>query len=82
MLETLKKDDLVLFSNGDEAVVTDIYRRSDGWYNVYFNKRVYGTRQFRDNFWIYDKYGYPQFRNNIDGVSIIKVIHARESEAR
>ena len=77
MLETLKKDDLVLFSNGDEAVVVDVYRRSDGWYNVYFNKRVYGTRQFKDNFWIYDKAGRPQFRDNTEGVNIIKVIHAR-----
>lgn len=76
MLETLKKDDLVLFDNGDEAVVADVYRRSDGWYNVYFNKRVYGTKQFRDNFWIYNKAGYPQFRHNADGVNIIKVIHA------
>ena len=76
MLETLKKDDLVLFSNGDEAVVTDVYGRSDGWYNVYFNKRVYGTRQFKDNFWIYDKKGHPQFRDNTEGVNIIKVIHA------
>ena len=76
MLETLKKDDLVLFSNGDEAVVTDVYRRSNGWYNVYFNKRVYGTRQAKDNWWTYDKKGYPQFRNNTDGVNIIKVIHA------
>lgn len=82
MLETLKKDDLVLFSDGDEAVVADAYRRSDGWYNVYFNKRVYGTKQFKDNFWIYDKTGRPQFRNNTDGVNIIKVIHARESKTR
>ena len=76
MLETLKKDDLVLFSNGDEAVVANVYKREDGWYNVYFNKRVYGTQQFRDNFWIYDKDGRPQFRDNTDGVNIIKVIHA------
>ena len=82
MLEKLQKDDLVLFSNGDEAVVTDVYRRSDGWYNVYFNKRVYGTRQFRDNFWIYDKDGRPQFRNDTDRVNIIKVIHVRERETR
>lgn len=76
MLETLKRNDLVLFSNGDEAVVSDVYKRADGWYNVYFNKRVYGTRQFRDNFWIYDEYGYPQFRDNTESVNIIKVIHA------
>ena len=75
MLETLKKDDLVLFSNGDQARVTRVDRTRTGNYDLSFNTPVYGTTKGeRDRNWVYDRNGKLCYLTGNTCIHIVKVI--------
>ena len=74
MLENLKKGDIVVFKNGEEAIVERIEER-DSCFSIYFNKEVTGWIKERptNRYWDYNKEGtFVTVESN--GNDIVKVI--------
>lgn len=74
MLENLKKGDIVVFKNGEEAAVERIV--DDGSdFRIYFNKEVTGWigEKTKNRYWDYEKDGtFATVESN--GNDIVKVI--------
>ena len=74
MLENLKKGDIVVFKNGEEATVERIEDK-DNNFCIYFNKEVTGWIKERpkNRYWDYEKEGtFVTVESN--GNDIVKVI--------
>ena len=74
MLENLKKGDIVVFKNGEEAAVERIENR-DSYFCIYFNKEVTGwiKGKLKNRYWDYEKEGtFVTVESN--GNDIVKVI--------
>ena len=74
MLENLKKGDIVVFKNGEEAAVERIDDR-DSYFHIYFNKEVTGwiKERTKNRYWDYEKEGtFVTVESN--GNDIVKVI--------
>lgn len=74
MLENLKRGDIVVFKNGEEAAVERI-KDEDNCFRIYFNKEVTGWIEDRtkNRYWDYKKEGtFVTVESN--GNDIVKVI--------
>lgn len=77
LLDNARVGDLVIFSDGSQAVIYNIYETTSGKINIRFDRDVTGwvnERKRRD--WYYDKDGsFVTARDNSTHVDIVKVIH-------
>lgn len=77
LLDNVRLGDLVVFSDGSQAVIYNIYETTSGKVNIRFDRDVTGwvnKRKYRD--WYYDKDGsFVTARDNSPHVDIVKVIH-------
>ena len=69
--------DLVIFSDGSQAVIHGVRKTDSGKINIIFDRAVTGwvnKRKYKD--WYYDKDGsFVIARDNSPHVDIVKVIH-------
>ena len=77
LLDNARVGDLVIFSDGSQAVIHGVRETDSGKINIIFDRAVTGwvnKRKHRD--WYYDKDGsFFTARDNSPHVDIIKVIH-------
>ena len=77
LLDNARTGDLVIFSDGSQAVIHGARKTDAGKVNIVFDREVTGwvnKRKYRD--WYYDKDGsFVTARDNSPHVDIIKVIH-------
>ena len=76
-LSDARAGDIVIFSDGDQAVIHGTYETSSGKINISFDRDVTGwvnKRKYKD--WYYDKDGsFVTASDNSPHVDIVKVIH-------
>ena len=77
LLDNARTGDLVIFSDGSEAVIHGARETDAGKINIVFDREVTGwvnKRKYRD--WYYDKDGsFVIARDTSPHVDIVKVIH-------
>ena len=77
LLANARSGDLVIFSDGNQAVICGARETDSGKINIVFDRDVTGwvnKRKYRD--WYYDKNGsFVTARDNSPHVDIVKVIH-------
>ena len=77
LLDNVRTGDLVIFSDGSQAVIHNTRKTDSGKISIIFDRSVTGwanKRKFRD--WYYDKDGsFVTERDNSPHVDIVKVIH-------
>lgn len=77
LLDNVRTGDLVIFSDGSQAIIHGARETDVGKVNIIFDREVTGwvnRRKYRD--WYYDKDGsFVTARDNSPHVDIVKVVH-------